>query len=457
MRESSAFVPASVSAIVLATVIAAAPILVEAAGTANVPIPRPAPARPDFVVPKPARAGATLLQSNEPTFDEGTALRINAAMLSYSALEVRGGWPSVPKHARLAPGERGPDVALLRQRLAVTDDLPPEKVDGELYDEDVTAAVRRFQARHGLPESGIVDRKTLQALNVPVRKRIRQLAASLDRLAGFDFLFAQKYVVVNIPAAIAEAVNGDRVERRYVVVAGKPDRQSPQIAKMIRAVNLNPTWTVPLSILKRDIITRMRRDPGYIKRMRMRVLDRNGAEIDPRAIDWRALRAPNFTVRQDPGSFNALGRVRLDMPNRQAVYMHDTNHKKLFNKDYRFKSSGCVRVENVRDLAVWLLEDNEGWSRKRIDRAINSNRRQTIRLTYKIPVAWVYLTGWASRDGTVQFREDIYRLDDEPAVPLKRGPERRVAMSAGRASGFVLQSAEPKPIKVREVSILDSM
>jgi len=188
----------------------------------------------------------------------------------------------------------------------------------------------------------------------------------------------------------------------------------------------------------------------------MRVLDRNGGEINPRSIDWKSVRSPNFTVRQDSGRWNALGAVRIDMPNKQAVYMHDTNHKNLFSKDYRFQSSGCARVENVRDFAAWLLEDNKGWDRKRIDAAIAKGARTDIRLTYKVPVAWVYLTGWATRDGQVHFRDDIYGWDKGPAEPLKQGPVQRVAMSPGRKSGFVLQSAKSQP-KVREISILDSL
>ena len=180
--------------------------------------------------------------------------------------------------------------------------------------------------------------------------RIRQLAASLDRLNGMGFTFGQRYVVVNIPAAVAEAVEDGKVARRYVTVVGKVDRPSPTLTTSITAVNLNPTWTVPLSILKKDIVTKMRKDPGYVGRMRMRVLDSSGNEVDARAVDWHSDRTPNFTVRQDSGNGNALGNLRIDMPNPHSVYMHDTNHKEFFSADYRFQSSGCTRVQGVRDL-----------------------------------------------------------------------------------------------------------
>src|SRR5262245_54345080 len=414
----------------------AAPAMAQVAA----PAPKPVPAR------APAKAQPTtkvvMSQSPHPTFDEGTIQRMGAAMLSYTALEVQGGWPTLPASTKYAPGSKGPEVALLRQRLAITEDLPADRAAGDAYDETLVAAVRHFQGRHGLEETGSVGPKTLAALNVPVGKRLRQLAASLDRLVAMDFAFGQRYVVVNIPAAFAETVDGDKVVRRYVVVVGKPDRPSPTLTTHITAVNLNPTWTVPLSIMKKDIITRMRKDPGYVDRMRMRVLDGAGAEIDPRQIDWNSDRAPNFTIRQDSGAWNALGAVRIDMPNPYSVYMHDTSHKEFFSADYRFLSSGCTRVEHPRDLAAWLLEDNPGWSRREIDAAIAKGQRTDVRLTHKVPVAWVYLTGWSTRDGLIHFRDDVYHHDEKPALVADARPQ---VASAARASGFVLQSADTRP------------
>ncbi|HKS63508.1 MAG TPA: L,D-transpeptidase family protein [Xanthobacteraceae bacterium] len=403
---------------------------------------------------KPIKRGvASFWTSSEPTFDEGTYDRINAAMLSYAALEVRGGWPQVAK-VNLNPGDKGDHVARLRQRLAVTEDLPVEVAAGDTYDTMLTEAVKRFQARHGLPETGSVGPQTIEALNVPVKTRIRQLAASLDRLYGLNFTFGQRYVVVNIPAAVAEAVEDGKVARRYVAVVGKVDRPSPTLTTTITAVNLNPTWTVPLSILKKDIVTKMRKDPGYIARMKMRVLDSAGNEVDASAVDWQSDRTPNFTVRQDSGAGNALGNMRIDMPNPHSVYMHDTNHKEFFSADYRFQSSGCTRVRDVQDLAAWILADRPGWSRKEIDAEIATAKRTTVRPTRPIPVAWIYLTGWASPDGSVNFRNDIYNLDPKPANQFMADVGRPVRVSAARASGFVLQSDDAPTF--RPVSYLDS-
>jgi len=154
-------------------------------------------------------------------------------------------------------------------------------------------------------------------------------------------------------------VENGKVTRRYVTVVGKVDRPSPTLTTSITAVNLNPTWTVPLSILKKDIVSKMRKDPNYVARMRMRVLDGSGNEVDAKSVDWQSDRTPNFTVRQDSGEGNALGNVRIDMPNPHSVYMHDTNHREGFSADYRFQSSGCTRVHDVRDLAAFVRARTE--------------------------------------------------------------------------------------------------
>ena len=434
--------------VIPSTIVAATLMAVPALAQAPAPKAPAAPAGPVQTVPSPAKAP-------DPTFDEGTAQRMAAALLSYSALEVRGGWPTVPASNKLAPGGSGPEVAVLRERLAMTDDLAPEHVRGEAYDATLAAAVRRFQARHGLEETGSVGPKTLAALNVPVTRRVRQLVASLDRLAALDFQFGQRYVVVNLPAAFAEAVVGNKVVRRHVVQVGRPDRPSPTLTTYITTVNLNPTWTVPLGILKKDVIPKMRKDPGYAARMHMRVLDGAGNEVDPRNVDWNSDRAPNFTIRQDSGTWNALGAVRIDMPNPHSVYMHDTNHKEFFSADYRFQSSGCTRVEDPRALATWLLEDTPGWTRKEIDAGIAKGQKLDIRLAHKVPVAWVYVTGWVTREGTIHFRDDIYGHDAHPVRPLV-ADARPPAAVAARASGFVMQSADTRPAPAAQVSYLDS-
>jgi murein L,D-transpeptidase YcbB/YkuD len=434
-----------------------APALGQPAGTPPAPgrpappaVSRPAPAKPAVVSTPESRSAAILATSTEPTFDEGTYARLKDALLSYSGLQVRGGWPTLPADSKLAPGSTGPVILTLRQRLVITEDLPAGKKQGDTYDDALTEGVKHFQIRHGLEATGSVGPQTLAALNVPVKSRLQQLAASLERLVGMDFKFGQRYVVVNIPAAYTEAIANDKVERRFRVIVGKADKPSPTLTTMITSVNLNPTWTVPLSITKNEIIPKMRKDPGYLERMHMRLLGGNDSEVDPRSIDWSSNRSPNFSVRQDSGTWNALGALKIDMPNPYAVYMHDTNVRNLFTANYRFLSHGCARVDNVRDLAAWILEDTPGWGRARIDAGIAAGQRTDVPLARKIPVAWVYLTSWVTRDGTVQFRDDVYDHDDDPVSPASRGSE---LIAAAGASGFV----RPRETKrITQASNLDS-
>jgi L,D-transpeptidase YcbB len=360
-----------------------------------------------------SRSAAALALSHEPTFDEGTAERIKEAALSYSDLAVRGGWPTIPADAKFAIGVQGPQDDLLRTRLIISGDLAADRATGA-FDEVLAEGVMRFQARHSLAPTGTITPRTLAALNVPVQKRIKQLEASLERLENMNFSFGQRYVVVNLPAAFAEAVENDKVVRRYRVIVGKTEKPSPTLTAEITSVNLNPTWTVPSSISKTEISAHMRKDPAYLSRMHMEVLDAHDAPIDPASVDWSGARTPNFTVRQQSGTWNALGAVKIDMPNPYSVYMHDTNQHNLFSDDYRFDSHGCSRVDNVRDLAAWLLqEEMPKWNRAAIDAAIATGQREDVVLPKKVPVAWVYLTAWMTKDQTIQFRSDIYDQDEQ--------------------------------------------
>ncbi|HTB01878.1 MAG TPA: L,D-transpeptidase family protein [Bradyrhizobium sp.] len=410
----------TMTAIAIATILGAAPAFGQGAavagaapGAANPA--HAAPAKPAIAASTPeSRSAAALALSHEPTFDEGTAERLKQAALSYSDLAVRGGWPMIPADAKFTLGVAGQNDDLLRQRLAISGDLAADKPTTGPDDDDVAEAIKRFQVRHGLAATGTVTPRTLAALNVPVQKRIKQLEASLERIENMNFAFGKRYVVVNLPAAFAEAVEDDHVVRRYRVIVGKTEKPSPTLTAEITSVNLNPTWTVPSSIAKTEISAHMRKDPGYLARMHMEVLDSRDNPIDPHSVDWSGARTPNFTVRQQNGSWNALGAVKIDMPNPYSVYMHDTNQHNLFSDDYRFDSHGCSRVDNVRDLAAWLLsEEMPKWNRAAIDAAISTGQREEIALPRKVPVAWVYLTAWMTKDQTIQFRNDIYDQDEQ--------------------------------------------
>lgn len=371
---------------------------------------RKAVRKPRATGPANSQGGGWAIRTDAmPNLQPETFFATAKAAERYAAIADAGGWPKIARP--LARGASGPGVAVLRQRLAIEGDLPQQQTGSAVWDETLTRAVRSYQYRVGLRQTGSVTGATFKAINIPAVLRFRQLASSAHRVAGSNFPFGNRYVVVNIPSASVEAVENGRVARRYVAVVGDVKHRSPQVITRITHVNLNPTWTVPTSIIRNEIIPRMRRDPGYLSRSKIRILDGSGAEISPASINWSSERAANFTLRQDSGRHNALGSIRIQMPNNQAVYMHDTPSKSAFGRDYRFLSHGCVRVKDVYDLAAWLLQDTPGgWTKTALTKQIG-NKRRDVRLTAAVPVAWIYMTGWASSDGVVHFRDDIYNVD----------------------------------------------
>ena len=226
--------------------------------------------------------------------------------------------------------------------------------------------------------------------DVPAEVRHTQLAASAQRLSQVNFEFGDRYVVVNLPSTSVEAIENGAVAHRYVAIVGDPEHPSPEIAAHVSVINLNPTWTVPTSIIKKEIIPKMQKDPGYLTRAKIRILDGAGNMIDPRNVNWNTERAVNYTLRQDSGASNSLGAIRIGMPNKLAVYMHDTPSKGLFASSVRFQSHGCVRVSKIPDLAAWLLKNNSpadqaAWSAEAIDATITLGTRQDIKLTARRP------------------------------------------------------------------------
>ncbi len=354
-----------------------------------------------------------------PTLSPATAQTTEHAIQTYDAIVARGGWPGVPHVDDLRLGIRHPSVVDLRSRLSVSGDLDPSAVGNDIYDSYVDAAVRRFQARHGLTIDGIVRAATLLAMNVPAATRRDQLKVNIARLNTLTTNLGPRYVVCNIPAARIEAIENDVAVSRHTAVVGKPDRPSPDINSKIVEINFNPYWTVPVSIVRRDLIPLMREQPDYLTKNHIRIFDMRHDELQPSQINWYSEDATNYMFKQDPGDFNSLGSIRINFPSPYGVYMHDTPLKNLFGDDFRFHSSGCVRVQNVRELVYWLLDETKGWSPDEIDRVIKSGEQKNARLAKPVPLHWVYVTAWSASDGIVQFREDIYSRDGlgAPAIP----------------------------------------
>ena len=358
-------------------------------------------------------ASRTILmpKSSLPTLSPATAQTTEQAIAQYEAIVSRGGWPQVPPADRLRLGNRHPSIAALRERLSAVGDLGTASGSSDVFDSYVEAAVRRFQARHGITVDGIVREQTFKALNVPAQVRLAQLKTNVPRLRSLSSNLGSRVVVCNIPAAQIEAIENGVAVSRHIGIVGKQDRPSPEIQSRIVEVNFNPFWTVPVSIVRRDLIPKMQAEPDYLTKNHIRIFDHRNRELQATQIDWSTEEAVNYQFKQDPGDFNSMGAIKISFPNPHQVYMHDTPQKNLFGEDFRFHSSGCVRVQNVRELVSWLLAETIGWPRIEVDRVIKSGERKDAKLVKPVPLYWVYVTAWATADGVVQFRDDIYGRD----------------------------------------------
>ena len=354
-----------------------------------------------------------------PVLSPSTLAATEAAIAKYQAVVANGGWPEVPAGGELRIGSKSKAVLVLRARLVASGDLDPVAGMGAVFDSFVEAAVKRFQARHGLGQTGVVNAETLAQLNVPAEGRLQQLQTNVVRLNAYSGDLGERFVVVNIPAASVETVQGGVVYSHHAAGVGKIDRQSPIMQTKATEINFNPFWTVPPSLIKKDLIPKMKADPGYLAEFKIRVFNREGQEVSPASINWNTSEATNYKFRQDVGAdFNSLGFVRINIPNPYGVYMHDTPTKGIFGDDFRFVSSGCVRVQDVRDYVAWLLKDNPDWNRDRIDEVIRSGERVDVKIAKPVNVYWVYITAWATPDDVVQFRPDIYQRDGAGPGPL---------------------------------------
>jgi murein L,D-transpeptidase YcbB/YkuD len=349
-----------------------------------------------------------------PTLSSRNIEATKAAIERYRAIVAQGGWPMLPAKL-MKPGQRGPEIVTLHRRLEISGDLVGQSIPDE-YDAAVVVAVKKFQARHGLPATGIIDSKaTIEALNVPASIRLMQLQGSLRRLQALSPVNANRYVVVNIPAAQVEAVDGSEVAQRHAAVVGKPERPTPEISSKIVEINFNPYWYVPKSIIYKDLVPKGRtfaaRGQDVLASYRMQAFDAAGNQLDPRQIDWNGNAVYSYSFRQLPWEENSLGFVKINFPNKDSVYLHDTPLKGLFGQSVRFESSGCVRVHNVAQLVAWLLRDTPGWNYQRIMSMKQTGEQLDVKVAKPVPVYLTYITGWGTPDGQVHFGRDIYGLD----------------------------------------------
>lgn len=362
--------------------------------------------------------------------------RLRAALAHYRALAREGGWPQVPDGPALRPGDRDARVVRLRERLRRSGELEgPDPAEPEFFDPVLEESVRDFQRRHVLTVDGVVGRNTLAALNVPVQARIDQIRVNMERLRWVYHEVPEAFLGVDLAGFDLHLWKDHAPAWSSAVQVGKPYHQTPVFRDMITYVEINPTWTVPMSITRRELAPELLEDPmGFLERKNMELLTPSGKPVDPRTVDWSAITAHDFpyVLRQRPGRHNALGRIKFMFPNKYNVYLHDTPSKQLFSKARRAFSHGCIRVQKPLELAELLLRPNgPEWTQDHIRRLIEDGETRRIMLDRPMPILIVYLTAVPDLTGNperLQFRPDLYRRDAKVLHALEAPPEEKGSM-----------------------------
>jgi L,D-transpeptidase YcbB len=344
------------------------------------------------------------------------------ALAELRRIEGSGGWERIPAGPTLRLGGVDERVPLLRRRLAGSGDLPGSELSGgSVVDAALESAVRRFQHRHGLNEDGVVGPATLAELNVPVHQRIRQVRLNLERARWITHDLPDTFVTVNIAGAKVYLVRDAAVVFESRAIVGRPYTRTPIFRESMRYIDLNPTWTVPPGIVG-EVLAEIRRNPGYLARLDMEVLDRGGrrVEISPAALSGYSASTFPYVFRQRPGPLNPLGRIKFMFPNRYNVYLHDTPARVLFEQEERTFSHGCIRVQDPLRLAELILNDPVRWNRSALLAAVETERTRSIPLATQLPVLILYWTAAADLHGELHFYRDVYGRDNALLEALER-------------------------------------
>lgn len=363
-----------------------------------------------------------LIATNEPILSFDTLYNLQLAISQYEPFVAAGGWEEIPQQAYgLNLGKSAPAVVSLKRRLISSGDMPLTDRVNDMFDQQTDLGVRAFQVRHGLVVNGRVDEATWYAMAVPAATRLQQLYLNYTRVQKMAAQLSDRYVVVNIPAATIEAVAGGMVEQRHTAVVGRADRATPILESKIHQINFNPYWHVPKSLVRQDLTKYMLEDPQYLAKQNIFIYDGSGGTVDPATIDWANITDAqvNYMYRQEPGAENSMGHCKINFFNKHDVYLHDTPTKALFGENARFHSSGCVRVEGVNEMVTWLLRDNGDWDRGRVDSTFASLQRLDVNLKVQVPIHTTYITAWANRQGTVSFRDDVYKFDEQGKITFE--------------------------------------
>jgi L,D-transpeptidase YcbB len=376
--------------------------------------------------------------------------RIMKALASYREIKVRGGWPNVPapEHPIRLRRAGGATPIALRERLRLADDTSESRLarygdaSPDIFDDSLLAALAHFQSRNAIDDDGVLGAKTLRELNHTVEDRIADLRLNLDRWRWLPRELGKLYIVVNVAGFELEMIeNGTPVEIMHVVV-GKEGWNTPIFSDTMESLIVNPSWNVPESIAKEEILPAMRRDPGYLASHHFDVVMGNRV-VDPASVDFS--KAGAYRFRQRPGSDNALGRLKFMLPNNDNIYLHDTPAGQLFSRTDRAFSHGCIRVERPKDLARALMQRVSRTPPEQLDSILADRKEKTIRFDEGVPVYILYFTAWVDEDGTVRFMHDVYGHDDMLEQERQKKLEHPAAAGRGPAgsAGDTLRQLPP--------------
>jgi len=363
-------------------------------------------------IPPADRLEKTLLSLSPPYLGYQ---QLRELLAKYRRIEAAGGWPVIPG-GKLVPGQRNARVTALKQRLSLSGELPTMPVKNrDLYDASLEKAVQLFQRAHNQKEDGVAGPATLRLLNMPIGERMDQIRLNMERWRWMPRNM-DRYIFVNIPSFEMKVAEKGFVVLKMRTIVGMEDNPTPSFADRLNQIEINPFWNIPQSIVEKEIVPKVKRDPSYLTRQGIRIYRDwrpNSPEISPKTINWKEVTPKKFSYRlvQDPGPLNPLGRIKFLFPNNFNVYMHDTPTRHLFGRQGRTFSHGCIRLEKPIDLAEYLLKNEPGWSKKQILKKIGTGERQVITLRNPIPVHIVYLTVWTGPDGLTYFRDDLYEYD----------------------------------------------
>jgi len=358
----------------------------------------------------------TYLTGFQPTHHHYTVLK--SALEQYRLIAATGGWGNVPEGKTLRPGERSTRIFRVRERLQKTGDLASELPNSDFYSKELEPAVKAFQRRHGLDPDGLVGRKTIAAMNIPINRLIDSIRINMARWRWTDHELGKKYILVNIAGYNLKAFDGENLILDFPVIVGEQDHQTPVFSDQIEYLDFNPFWNVTSTIAEKEDLPKLRKNPRYLVERHVRLFSSwrpDAVEIDSTTINWKKVSTDqinSYKLRQDPGPWNALGKVKFVFPNRYSVYMHDTPAHDLFAHTKRDFSHGCIRVSNPLALAIFALNGpNSEWDRQTVAEVFKQPDRKVVRLPTPLPVHITYQTTWVDKEGLIHFNDDVYGRD----------------------------------------------